>query len=109
MAFFSTWENRVNFTGGRGIVLNRKKYEERNKQTIQKLTSLPKIKAIVFGYQNFKPSNVILLALIPWCPIIAVPLPEHYVIFSMFSGGLISIFLSNFTTFLITNFEVLVR
>ena len=58
---------------------------------IKKLTCLPKAKAVVFGYRSFKQSNGILLALIPWCPIIAVPLPENCVIFSMFSGDIISI------------------
>ena len=58
------------------------------------------------GYRSFKPSNAILLALIPWCPINAVPLLENCVIFSLFSGGIFSIFLSNFTNFS-NNFEML--
>ena len=53
---------------------------------IKKLTCLPKTKAVVFGNRSFKPSNALLLTLIPWCPIISFPLPENCVIFSMFSG-----------------------
>ena len=107
MAFFCTRENRVNFAWGRGIVVNRKirRNKQANNQKIDMLSSLPKTKAVVFGYRSFKPSNAILLALVPWCPIIAVPLPENYVILSMFSGGIISIFLSNFTNFS-NNFEM---
>ena len=50
-------------------------------------------KAVVFGNRSFKPSNAIILTLIPWCPIVVVLLPKNCVIFSMFSGGIISIFL----------------
>ena len=57
--------------------------------------------------ESFKPSNAILLVLIPWCPKIVVPLPENCVIFfSMFTGGIILIFLSNFSIFS-NNFETL--
>ena len=101
MAFFCTCENRVNFAGGRGILVNRKIRRNKlaNDQEIDMRIYIPKTNAVVFGYRSFEPSNASLLALIPWCPIIAVPLPENCVIFSMFSGGIISIFLSNFTIF----------
>ena len=83
--FLHTRKSRQ-FRRGRGIVVNRK--IRRNKLADDKnLTSLPKAKAVVFGYRSFKPSNAILLTLKPCCPIIAVPLPENCVIFSMFSGG----------------------
>ena len=59
---------------------------------MKKLTCLPKTKAEVFGYWSFKLSNAILLALIPWCPIIVVALPKNCVIFSMFSGVLFRFF-----------------
>ena len=67
----------------------------------KKLTCLPKTKAVVSGYRSFKLSNAILLALIPWCPIIAVPLPENCVIFSMFSGVLFQFFFQISQIFLI--------
>ena len=55
----------------------------------------------MFGYRSFKPSNCILLALIPWCPIIAVPLPENYVICQCFQGVLFRFFFQIARIFLI--------
>ena len=93
MAFICTRENHVNFAWGRGILVNRKIWRNKlaDDQEIDMLTK-NKGSSYMFGYRSFKPSNAILIALIPWCQIIVVPLPENWVIFSMFSGGIILIF-----------------
>ena len=91
----------VSISSGKGASYQIAKCEERNKPTTKILTCFPKTKAVVIGYRSFKPSNAILLALIPWCPIIAVRLLENCFIFSMFSGGLISIFFQISRIFLI--------
>ena len=75
--------------GGRDIVIYCK--IQRKKLADDKESDI--LNAVGFGHRNFKPSNAILLALMHWCPIIAVKFAENYVLFMILSRGLITFFL----------------